>query len=210
MNNKVIIGIVVVIIVLLGIFMINRNKSNQTEVASNNSSANSASQTSVESGSLKSLISAGQTRKCTFKSNESGVDSSGTVYASGGKMRGDFGATVNGKEMMTHMVYDGTMSYVWTEGTTTGFKMALDTNAQASSQNNSVDPNKNYEFNCEKWSADNSKFELPSNVQFNELPTMPAGAGAGASGTMDTKAIQQAACANLPEPSKSQCLAAIK
>lgn len=114
------------------------------------------------------------------------------------------------------MIYDGSVSYVWTDGSNSGFKMALDANAQAQGQSQAMDPNKNYKFDCERWSPDNSKFETPSSVQFSDLGALTGGAAAGASaganasGSASTKAMQEQICNGLPGAAKEQCLAAIK
>ncbi len=215
MNNKAVIGIIAAVVVLGAIFFATRGN-NSSDVASDSSSADSASGASMENTTIKSLIAGEGSRKCTFKTTEAGVESSGTVYAGGGKMRGDFTSTIEGKETMSHMIYDGTTSYIWMDGQATGFKMALDAEQTASAeQNQSVDVNKNYEFDCDSWSVDNSKFEVPGNVEFSDFSAMAgaaasANAAAGTAGSTDTKALQQAACNNLPEAAKAQCLAAIQ
>lgn len=214
MNNKIIIGIAVVIAIAVGVYLM--AGSDGTDLASDNMSAESATQASVENSSIKSLIENGENHQCTFSTTEEGYQSSGTVYTADGKMRGDFTSEVNGVKTMSHMIYDGSVSYVWTDGSNSGFKMALDANAQAQGQNQAMDPNKNYKFDCERWSPDNSKFETPSGVQFSDLGAMTGGAAAGAaaganaSSSASTKAMQQQICSSLSEPAKTQCLNAIR
>ncbi len=209
MNNKAVIGIIAVVVILGAIFFATRG--NKSDVASNGATAESATGANMENTSIKSLIDAGGSRKCTFKTTEAGAESSGTVYASDGKMRGDFTSMIEGKETMSHMIYDGTTSYIWMDGQASGFKMTLDKSDVAAEQNQSVDVNKNYEFDCNSWSKDNSKFEVPSNIQFSDFSGLAgAAANMNVNTGADTKALQQAACANLPEPAKTQCLAAVQ
>jgi hypothetical protein len=218
MNSKVIAGIVILIVIIGGAFLLTRDKG--SDVASNNEAVDAESSVDTESASIKSLLTADRNQTCTFTSTEGDMKSEGTVYVSGGKMRGDFSTTTSGQTNVSHMIHKDNTNYMWTEGQTTGLKMTFDPKAveaaseASSTQNQSVDPNKNLDFDCDSWSADNSKFELPSGVTFSELPTLPgmdaaagAGAAAGASGSADTKAMQQAICNNLSEPAKSQCLA---
>ena len=212
MNNKIIIGIAVVVALAVAAFLFTRGGN---EIASDNMSADSATQASVENGSIKSLISSGENRQCTFSTTESGYESSGTVYASGGKMRGDFTSEVEGVKTISHMIYDGSVSYVWTDGSNSGFKMALDADAdaQAQGQNQAMDPNKNYKFDCDRWSPDASKFETPSGVQFSDIGTMTgagAAAGAGASSSMDATELRKQMCNALSGTDKDQCMAAIQ
>lgn len=219
MNQKIVIAIIAIVVIVGGVFYFTRPKQT-TEVASNKEATSSA-ETSMQSGSIKSLIEAGGSQKCTYKTTEAKYNSSGTVYVSGGKMRGDFESESDGQNQKSHMIYDGNVGYLWMDGQSTGFKMALDPKASESGNSaQSVDTNKNYEFSCEKWNVDSRAFELPSGVTFSELPTMPTGAdagagagaatGAGAIGGADLKSIQQQVCNSLSGTEKEQCLSAIK
>lgn len=208
MNNKVIIGIAVVVALVVGGYLFTRNSNNSSDVMSDNQTAAPAEQTSMQTGSIKSLIDSGQNRKCTFHTSTADYDSTGTIYAGGGKMRGDFSANVHGTASVTHMIYDGSTSYGWIEGNSSGFKMSLDANAQTANANaQAVDPNKNYGFSCESWSINNSMFELPAGVEFKSLPTAP---GAPAGATTDVNAARKAVCDKLSDPDRTQCLSVIK
>jgi hypothetical protein len=212
MNTKIIAGIIAVVVVAGAAFFLTRPKPT-SEVASNTNTAESATQASVETASIKSLIESGRSRMCTFKTVESGTESRGTVYVADGKMRGDFEVEYAGGVNVYRMIHTGSTSYMWEEGTETGFKMALDSsNFNTGDQNQSIDPNKNLEFNCESWEQDSSKFEIPTNINFAEMPTIPGNlnANSSASGSLNTKEVQQAMCNSLPEPAKSQCISAIK
>lgn len=221
MNNKIIAGIVIAIIVLGGGYFLMRGKTTHNELASNSETVNSETQTSMQSGSLKSLLSAGSTRKCTYTTTQDGYSSTGTVYVDNGRMRGDFTTTVNGKATVSHMINKDSTMYIWTDGSPMAFKMAFDPNNAKptnSSAQGSVDLEKNYDFDCASWSGDSSMFELPSGVNFSEMPTMSAGASAGVTtGTadnpstgVDSKAAAQLACNYMSGTAKEECLKAIK
>lgn len=211
MNNKVVIGIVAIIVILGVIYFATKGGGN-SEVASNTSSQSTAQQES-DAGSIKELIAADKDRHCTFTLNEQEGSSAGDIYVGNKKMRGDFTTKVANVETKSHMIYDGATSYVWMDGQSNGFKMALDANQSNTNQSQTVDVNKDFNFDCDSWSPDSSKFELPSGVTFSEMPnfTMPNNVNAAASNSnsVDTKAVQQAVCANLPEPAKTQCLSAL-
>ncbi len=221
MNNKVIAVILAVVVIGGGAYFLSQRKS-ENNVAGENQSANSATETSAETGSIKSLIAAGKSQQCTFSSKEDATQSSGTMYVAGGKMRGDFNTETNNVKVVSHMIYDGSTSYFWTDGSATGFKMALDANTKtdASAQAQSVDPDKNYDFDCKSWSVDNSKFELPNGIQFSDFSAMTgasaaaaagaAGANASTSNSADLKAVREMMCASLSGTEKEQCLSAVQ
>ena len=211
MNNKFAIGIIAIIIIVGGAYFLTRNKSADQTVNSNTEAVVEAEgEISVETGSIESLLAAGKSQMCTFASSEQDAETSGAVYVSGGKMRGDFVIDASGTKTESHLIYDGTMSYVWNDGSDVGFKMALDASAQTSAPSQGIDPKKNYEYRCRNWTADISMYELPSNVKFNEIPTTVTGRPDDASSSIDNKEMQIAICNNLPEPDKTQCLSGIE
>jgi hypothetical protein len=189
---------------------------NKSEVASNAQTTETAAKASVESGSLKSLLASGSSRKCTYSTSQDGYNSNGTVYVYNGSMRGDFTATVSGKETTSHMINKDSTSYIWTDGSNMAFKMSFDPNSatnQSTKQTGSVDLDKNYDFNCESWSGDSRMFDLPAGVTFSELPKVPAmntETGASADTSIDSKAAQQLACNALSGTAKDQCLKALQ
>ena len=182
MGNKKIIGGVVGIIVIGAILYFAMAKKN-TEPAMTDK-VDSSSQTTPPAApaaagpqSLKDLLGLGASRKCTF----SNAGSSGTIYVSSGKMRGDFISTVGGKNMTNHMMTQDKTSYVWVEGQTQGFKTTMDESMmqkpttpapQTPPTQGGVDINQKLNYQCESWSADSSMFSLPANVKFLDFSSM--------------------------------------
>lgn len=163
--------------------------------------------------SLKGLLSANVTKSCTYSDINGTTSSNGTVYVGGGKMRGDFTANVNGKQTGSHMITDGTTSYMWLDDQSVGYKMAFVQPEGSKPSEQGVDANKNYTMSCNNWNVDSSKFTVPTEIKFQDMTEMmkmanPAGttskAGTGSSEMM------KAACNGLEEPAKTQCLAAVK
>ncbi len=212
MNNKIIAGIIVALIVLAGAFFLMRSKSG--DVASNTQKTDSAAQVQSESGSIKSLLASGTSRKCTYTVDQDGYKSEGTIYVANNKMRGDFSVQIDGKDTMSHMINDSATSYLWTDGTGMGMKMSINPEDAKAAQDSAakagaVDLEKNYDFSCDSWVADTSKFELPSNVQFSELPkmlSMPTETAGSPESSLDTKEAQQAICNSLTGIAKEACL----
>lgn len=137
---------------------------------------------SITGMTLKGLLSLGYSQKCTFIDATSLTASSeGTIYVAQGRVRGDFTSVVSGKPILSHMIVLDDTSYVWTDATTGGFKMALATieKQQAPGPNQGFDPNKKVNYSCTNWSTDVSVFALPAGIQFSDMtnilpnPPMP-------------------------------------
>lgn len=182
--NKTILIIVAAVIVVGGAAWYLMGRSGQNTPASDQNSAARESATGKATGkmSLKSLLGSGTSQQCTFSDTAGGTTSSGTVYIAGGKMRGDFTSTASGRTTNGHMIVMNDTSYIWTDGTTQGFKTS--TNASASSQTGqSIDVNKEGDYSCSAWSTNASEFTLPQNVTFVDInamiPAIPGGLPTG-------------------------------
>lgn len=162
-----------------------------------------------QSGSLRQLLAAGVAQKCTFSSE----GTQGTVYTGGGKMRGDMQTTSDERTIVSHMIVDGTTSYIWMDGQTTGFKMSWEA-AQTGTTGNvqtGIDPNKNVDYDCGVWVTDPGQFAMPAGVTFAAMGniTVPTSA-AGESMTPKTGAPPECAtCAALTGAAKTQCLTSL-
>ncbi len=124
-------------------------------------------------GSAKELMARGGDHKCTFTQEVENSKSTGTVYVSGKKLRGDFSSDVSaGGASMTvdsHMISDGEFMWTWSSAMPTGFKMKVDQEATASANNQGFDSDQKLEYTCIKWTPEESQFVLPSAVVFTEL-----------------------------------------
>ncbi len=137
----------------------------------------SAEDVSVFSGSAKELMARGGNHKCTFTQEVENSKSTGTVYISGQKLRGDFKSDVTaaGANMSieSHMISDGEFMYSWSSMMPTGFKMKIaETGATATttpSNQQSFDSNQKLEYTCVAWTPDEAQFTLPTNVTFTAM-----------------------------------------
>lgn len=124
-------------------------------------------------GSLSDLQSRGGDYKCSFVQTNDGSDSTGTIYISGKKMRGDFNTTVKlaaDMKVESHMISDGEFIYNWSSMVPTGFKMAIDQDATATpSTSQSFDYNQKLDYDCEVWTKDEAKFALPTEIKFTAV-----------------------------------------
>jgi hypothetical protein len=158
--------------------------------------------------SIKDLLTAGIPQQCTFTdaSGEAGLE--GTTYIAGGKMRGDFTTTVDGKTTTGHTIFDGKTSWIWMDETSTGFKIEVDPSEADSSElpvQQGMDLNKTIDYNCSTWLPDNTLFNPPTDITFTsfEVPdTTEADAMTGNQNLCES-------CEALSGESKTQCLTAL-
>lgn len=194
MNKKVLIVIGIVLLLLVGgYFYINSKKGTGTINEEQPSAATS----------LKNLIAKGVAQSCTYSTE----GTNGSVYVSGGAVRGDFETTVDKVVTKSHMIVKDNTSYIWTDGQTAGFKMSFDPNATpagtSGASNESFDASANMNYKCKTWIVDNSKFALPTGVTFSTFAIPSTGATTGTSS-------QCSYCNNLSGDDKTQCLTALK
>lgn len=173
---------------------------------------------SSSAGSLKSMLAMTGSHTCTVHYGTEAAASDGTVYVSGGMMRGDFTSKTPSGTIESHMIIKDDTSYMWSSAAPQGMKLslsAMSAPAQPNAPKAGMDIEQNVDYSCEAWSADASKFELPSSVTFTDMSAMmqgmPTAAGAGSmpkTGT-DMKALRCQACASLTGDDLAQCNAAL-
>ena len=140
-------------------------------------SSEPVTQSGVFTGSTKDLMARGGNYKCTFAQEVENSKSTGTVYISGQKLRGDFKSDVTaaGASMSveSYMISDGTSMWTWSSMLPTGFKMEVvkDTTADGTTpmSQQMFDANMNLSYDCAPWTVDESKFVLPSTVTFTTI-----------------------------------------
>ncbi|KKS96475.1 MAG: hypothetical protein UV73_C0010G0060 [Candidatus Gottesmanbacteria bacterium GW2011_GWA2_43_14] len=209
MKNKALLAVLVT--VLIGGAAVYFAFSNRSNPAGGSQSEIQTGQSVTETGStqksLKELFLSGVSQECSF-SDENG--SEGSVRVAQGKSRGDFSAVAGGKKMQSHMIVDGQTSYMWLDGQTTGFKMSIDSTAQADNgqTQGNVDVNKKVDFRCQPWRTDNSVFNLPAGINFTDLGDFQPPI-TNAEGAVNTRNQQCAACNYLQGEAKSQCLVSL-
>jgi hypothetical protein len=199
MNKKVVLIALVLILLLAGGYFIMKGRSKTPSTLG-------TSQEESASTSLKDLISKGIAQSCTYSTE----GTSGKIYVNDGKVRGDFETTSEGNTTKSHMIIDGSSSYIWSDGSTDGIKMTFDASATPSgsattSPAGSFDAAANMNYKCGVWIADASMFTLPAGVKFMSFGTdtgVAPGTGSGSS--------QCSYCDSLTGDSKAQCLTALK
>lgn len=170
-----IVAVVILAIAVLGIgaFVV-LNKPQTT----GNSSVPANSQAEDKSGqkSIAEMLALGTNLECTL-SDATGT--SGTVYVQNeSTLRGDFVSAPGATAQNSHVILKDREIYVWTDSSTTGFKASLaETNTSFAQLKDyasgpigdSVDVNSKVDYDCKNWAYDDSKFTLPSGVDFQDF-----------------------------------------
>lgn len=171
--KRVIIALLIIILIGVGgFFIINRNSDDES--SNSNQNVSSGDQTK-EMASINELLARGENIRCTYDyRDDAGNSNQGTAYLAGNKMFGDFSVSqVDGTTLQSNVLRLDTMQYVWDKNTKEGYKIdtsALETqqseNTSDNNQNEAVDQDKKFEFNCIAWDVDESLFEVPADVNF--------------------------------------------
>ncbi len=112
---------------------------------------------------------------CSVTVTRATEQSKGMVFMSGGKIAGNFTATMQGKSVHASLINDGTNIYLWSDASPRGLKLP-------SSAANTSPMLKDYEdstpvaYTCSPWMVDASKFVPPSSITFMVLSTAPSAA----------------------------------
>lgn len=204
MNKTLLIGLLAGVVVIGGaiIFMQKGNSSNADGDAGAGTSENL-------SGTLNQLIASGKDITCTFLQEESGAVAEGTVYiaAKGEKIRGDFTMTQQGQTMTGSTIRRDGSNYSWGETPFGSFatKVAVD---DTSSDKESFDlEDEDINYTCSPWRVDNSVFNLPSGVNFDDINAEVQQIDAAMEQVNDLKC---SACDQVPDAAaQAQCRAAL-
>ncbi len=116
----------------------------------------------------------GGSYKCDVHQAMSDFENSGTVYMSGGKMRGEFSSVEEGRSIDTSFIYKDGLMYTWSSTMPSlGFKMKANptaSNAEAAASGTySWNTSEIGDYDCVVWDTDSSKFELPASITFREI-----------------------------------------
>lgn len=219
MNKNIVIALTVIVLLLIGggVFLMNRQSSSPASDQSTLSPQSPQNTTTAtQTTSLKNLMASKGSQQCTFNDTEMG--SSGTMYISGNKMRGDFSSTIDNRTTTSHMISEGENAYVWMDDQKSGFKVSLKSMEGLNAKVNTnapqaVDINKQMDYQCSTWTVDASLFAAPTDVQFQDMSAMVENTGttmeADSAATMPNKQEICAACDQAPAEAQAQCKAAL-
>ncbi|HEY4503018.1 MAG TPA: hypothetical protein VJC14_01090 [Candidatus Paceibacterota bacterium] len=165
--------IVVGLVVVGGYFAFNLGGS-ETENKEINTAEDEA-ETSGKKMAFSEFVKQGGAYKCEVKQSMSDMQNDGTVYISGSNMRGEYNTIAEGREMQTSFILRDGYSYTWSSlMPNVGFKVKVNTDVSASGSGSasgtySWNAEQIGDYNCEAWTADQTKFSIPTSITFQEI-----------------------------------------
>lgn len=122
------------------------------------------------------FVKQGGAYKCEVKQYLSDFENTGTVYINGENISGNYNTVAEGRKIDTSFILRDGYSYTWSSmAPNMGFKVKVDTtnagaDGDASTQGTySWNAKQIGDYNCEPWTVDESKFELPKGVTFTDF-----------------------------------------
>jgi hypothetical protein len=196
--NKTILWAIIGVIVIGGLIFYMNSSDNDMEMEENEETEEGAF-----SGSFRQLLASQTSQECTFQDAEG---NGGTVAVANGNMRGDFTSTINGEMTNSHMIVRDNTVYTWADGMTTGFQLSLDATAEADAEaGESVDLDREVDYECHPESVDASRFDLPEGITFTDVSAVLEGSAEG-----ELELNQCGACEAIADPAaRQQCLQAL-
>lgn len=127
-----------------------------------------------EKTTLTKLMEKGGNYQCTFSHSTQVGDSTGVVFISNKKIRGDFVSKVsipgmgNTTDIETYMISDGESVYTWSSMSNDGFKSPVSKDLPKDFST-TVSVDQELDYKCVGWKLDESKFSLPTNITFKTM-----------------------------------------
>lgn len=129
-----------------------------------------------QASTINELLAQNENLMCTYSgTDDQGNANSGTVYLADGRMSGNFSLRAPGEDAIaSNLINDGQYQYSWQEGEDEGVKISLEQitanqpamDSQSDEPASSVDQDEDYNFECQEWSVDESRFSPPGDVDF--------------------------------------------
>jgi hypothetical protein len=169
--------LVVGVVVVGGYFALSKDSSIEKQDSTNTTAENTPEQTDTRKMAFADLLKQGGTYKCTVTQNVNNTETMGTTYMDGSMIRGEYNTKVQGMSIDSTMVVRDGYTYSWSSALPNmGFKAKVvestggDTSAPVSG-NYSFNAEQIGEYDCEAWTADASKFAIPTNITFKDVST---------------------------------------
>ena len=134
------------------------------------------------SGSMVELMARGKSLKCTYKQTEEedGVETEGVIYVADNNVRTEINVLdmEEGNEVRMDMILNGDWVYVWTSAQVNGMKMKvvdLPEGEDFDANEDIADLEEEIDMKCRPWIKDNSKFEVPTDREFDDITELMEG-----------------------------------
>ncbi len=204
MNKNIVIVLIILVFIAVGSYLfMNKSQPSKNQGAVTSQNKNSTSSPQTIQGTLKSLITSGKSQKCTYSNKLKETTVEGTFYVAGGKLRGDFTTTSAQTKMNGHMIVHNGYSYIWSDLSKQGIKMAINQEQLAPStppvntKTQMPDINQSYSYTCQGWSGDSAIFVPPATITFSTL-ALPSVQPTGTATGVNTNSAACSACDRIP------------
>lgn len=178
--NKTILLILIGGVVILGGFMYFTGEKNNEMTKSNTAltSTEIKEQPSGKKMAFTEFTKQGGSYKCIVNQSVSDVVSKGTIFISGGMMRGTFTTTISGKENMSNILVRDGYTYIWSPEMPMAMKIAIPKQNTETNTNTGMSGSYSWnaeqigDYDCEAWNADQTMFAIPSGTEFMDPSQM--------------------------------------
>lgn len=177
-----IVAVVIAALVLggIGVFVMSRRTSTSTPSSSVDRSTPAGTESAVPTGDLSStiqdVVGRRQNLECDWKMPVEGENPFGTgkLWTTGNKGRSQIAGATSGVGMEGNAIYKDNEVYSWISvaGTTMGFKFdkaeleSMNAEMTAEQKQQAEQIRSEMIFQCRPWTPDESKFTLPTGVEF--------------------------------------------
>lgn len=173
--------IVVVVLAIGGSIYLSKNKkegsnnSNTRMAEKALSSENLGAKLSLEvneDGTIRDLMELGKDAACGFTTVANGYESRGVIFVTtSGDVSGDFEVNTGSDMVESHLVLKDKVSYLWSGSE--GVKMTVpDTAEEEIAEESPIGLDAEFDFDCYNWTKDDSRFEIPDDIEFLDIDAM--------------------------------------
>ncbi len=182
-KRNLIVGVVaIVLLIVIGVlaFLLFKpsnsddlnNSNNGEESNSKDNDGSNKAETNKEFKTFVDLLKSNKNIKCEWTEETDGTNFNGTIYVSNGMMRQSFS---DSEDNNGEILLSGNSMYIWEEESAQGIKMSTESDDESALDELINDysgledfdlSSDNTSIKCDDWKADNSLFEVPTNVEF--------------------------------------------
>lgn len=119
------------------------------------------------SGTLSSLMAMGGNMECGVSISEGGFNSAGVVFIAQDQVRADFNSSVAENSFTSSLIQRDGFIYTWTSIMPQGFRFPVSV-PDENGETEGFEATDFVTYECKPWTPEQSKFELPSGVTFED------------------------------------------
>lgn len=214
MDKKLILagGVVILVAAIAAIVFSTQKSPEQSQEAATEVDVSPQDEEESVTGSILSLLQGGRNVTCTYSLETEGGTTSGTVYIAGDRMYGEFTTTVDNLQSFdSNVIRDNEYMYTWSSAVEGGTKMKIveaeDNEAETEKDDTTKSLEQDVDMKCNSWTADNSKFIPPGDIEFTDLTSDVEKIDKMIQGVKDNNPAD--ICSQFPAPAQQQCLDAL-